>query len=66
VGDIIDWDEQKQAGKVNGHVPVIVKNIKSLVARKPAAVDYKGSTEMIVVTNGKVWGITCSRILTWY
>ncbi|KAK7014742.1 hypothetical protein VNI00_019294 [Paramarasmius palmivorus] len=62
-GDIIDWDEQKQAGKVNGHVPVIVKNIKSLISGKPAAVEYKGSTEMILVTNGKNSGLAYADVL---
>ena len=58
-GDIIDWDEQKQSGKVSmGHAPVVVKNILSFVEGKPVKAEYKGSLEIIAITNGKV-----SRIL---
>jgi NADH dehydrogenase FAD-containing subunit len=53
-GDIIDWDEQKQAGKVNAHAPVVAANVLSSVAGQTPTSNYKGSIEMIVVTNGKV------------
>ena len=60
VGDIIDWEEQKQAAKNAGHAAVVAKNVKAVLeGRKPTAV-YKGSYEIILVTVGKVCGIlTC-------
>lgn len=54
LGDIIDWKEQKQAAKCNGHVPVVAENVLSYLDDKPLAKDYKGSPEMIVITNGRV------------
>ena len=53
-GDIIEWAEQKQAIKTLGQAPVVVANILSSLAGKPPTARYKGSIEMIVVTNGKV------------
>ena len=53
-GDAIDWDEQKQAAKASGHTPVVVANLLSYVAGKPLQKRYKGSPEMIAVTDGKV------------
>jgi NADH dehydrogenase FAD-containing subunit len=53
-GDIIDWKEQKQAGKSGTHADVITANVLSLLAgQKPSKV-YKGSYELIVLTIGKV------------
>jgi apoptosis-inducing factor 2 len=52
--DVIDWPEQKQAGKANKQVPVVVANVLSYVANKPVIVDYKGMPEFMIVTNGKV------------
>ena len=54
LGDIIAWREQKQAGKLLGHVPVAVANIASFLAGTPQKKAYKGSTEMILVPIGKV------------
>lgn len=56
VGDIIDWKEQKQAAKANGHGPVVVANILNLLADRPARKEYGGFPEMIMITNGKVRG----------
>ena len=53
-GDIIDWPEQKQAGKTRGHASVVVPNVLSFLADQEPSKHYKGSPEMIVVTNGKV------------
>lgn len=54
-GDVIDWSEQKQAAKTASHAGVIVKNILSLLAGKSDALaEYKGSPELIFVTNGRV------------
>ncbi|KAK1228414.1 hypothetical protein PQX77_008551 [Marasmius sp. AFHP31] len=67
-GDIIDWDEQKTSAKASmGHAPVVVKNIVSFVNGKTPKAEYKGSFEILALTNGKdsglvylgiLWGIT--------
>jgi len=66
LADIIDWAEQKQAGKANNHAPIVVANVLSYLANKPLTSDYKGSPEIIIITNGKnsgaaylpwLWGI---------
>ncbi|KAF9051853.1 hypothetical protein BJ165DRAFT_1451704 [Panaeolus papilionaceus] len=62
-GDIIDWDEQKQAGKTATHAGVISKNIVAISRGKPASVIYKGSLDGIVITLGKTQGISFLRIL---
>jgi len=54
-GDIIEYPEQKQAGKYPGHSDVIVANMISLMSGKSAVKEYKGTFEGILVTNGKVW-----------
>jgi len=56
-GDIIDWDEQKQAGKVYGHGDVVVANTIALLEGKEAKSAYKGASEMIIVSNGKDGGV---------
>lgn len=53
-GDVIDWQEQKQAAKVAGHAGVIIANILSEIAGQTPTKQYKGSYELVVVTNGKV------------
>ena len=59
-GDIIDWPEQHQAAKTNGHSDVVATNVLSYVADKPLIKEYKGSPELIVVTNGKVRFVSLS------
>ena len=54
LGDIIDWDEQKQGGKTTGHSAVIVPNILSLLNGSKPQKQYKSGPEMILVTNGRV------------
>jgi NADH dehydrogenase FAD-containing subunit len=54
LGDIIDWKEQKQAAKALGHVSIVSNNVLSLVGLKSSFKDYKGSIEMIGLSNGKV------------
>lgn len=54
VGDIINWKEQKQAGKAIGHAGVVAANLVSFLDGKPQTKPYKGSPEMIVVPVGKV------------
>jgi len=55
-GDVLDWDEQSQAAKSTGHVSIVVGNVISVLEGKPTKEVYKGSTEMIVLTNGKKGG----------
>ncbi|KAF9244917.1 hypothetical protein BU15DRAFT_85760 [Melanogaster broomeanus] len=56
-GDVIDWVEQKQAVKTRGHAPVVAANVMSLLGGKEASKVYQGSTEMIVITNGRNGGM---------
>lgn len=54
LGDAIDWNEQKQAAKIPKHAPVVVNNVLFLLGQKKSLVQYKGTFELIVLTNGKV------------
>ena len=54
MGDIIDWNEQKQFMKVTGgHVPIVVNNVVAYLSGRKLK-HYKGSPEIISVTVGKV------------
>jgi len=66
LGDIIDWNEQKQAFKSYSHGSVITANILSLLNGSKAQKKYKTGPEVMIVTNGKnggamyigmLWGI---------
>ncbi|KAF9647860.1 FAD/NAD(P)-binding domain-containing protein [Thelephora ganbajun] len=66
LGDIIDWNEQKQLFKIGGHASVIMANILSLLSGSKPQKQYKTGPEVIVVTNGRggggmylgmLWGI---------
>jgi NADH dehydrogenase FAD-containing subunit len=63
IGDIIDWDEQKQAAKANVHANLIVPNVLSVLQDKAAQNKYKGSMEAIFVSNGKVSFLVYMRLL---
>ena len=52
-GDVIEWNEQKQAAKAGIHGRLIGNNILALLNGSKLK-DYKGGMEMIVATNGKV------------
>ena len=54
IGDILDWDEQKQLFKANGHSSVVTANILSQLGGSEPRKDYKTGPEMILITNGKV------------
>ncbi|KAH7927289.1 FAD/NAD(P)-binding domain-containing protein [Leucogyrophana mollusca] len=56
-GDIIEWKEQKQAAKTHGHASVVVANVLAYLSGKPVTKPYKGSFEMMVITNGKSGGM---------
>ncbi|KAJ7246329.1 FAD/NAD(P)-binding domain-containing protein [Mycena haematopus] len=66
LGDAINYAEQKQVMKASAHAAIVAGNIISHLAGKPLK-PYKGTPEMIIVTNGKnggkaylgfLWGIT--------
>lgn len=54
LGDIIDWNEQKQAAKTSGHSAVVVPNVLSLLNGSKLQKQYKSGPEMILLTNGRV------------
>jgi len=54
LGDILDWDEQKQLFKTSGQASVIAANILSVLGGSEPRKNYKSGPEMILVTNGKV------------
>ncbi|KJA15813.1 hypothetical protein HYPSUDRAFT_1066992 [Hypholoma sublateritium FD-334 SS-4] len=73
-GDIIEWKEQRQAGaKSPAHALVIAHNTLVLLgATKKAAIQYKGTKELILLVNGKnggagyfpiLWGVTIGNWL---
>ena len=53
-GDIIDWEEQKQAGKAIRHASVVAANITAFLQGQPFKKAYKGSLEIIMIPLGKV------------
>ncbi|KAJ2917714.1 hypothetical protein MD484_g2705, partial [Candolleomyces efflorescens] len=66
-GDVIEWNEQKQAGKASAHAPVIAKNVLAILANGTGTTDgltlYKGATEMIVTTVGRGGGVSYFGVL---
>lgn len=62
LGDIIDWQEQRQAAKIPAHVGVVTKNVLSLLRDRAATAEYKGSPEITVITLGPVR----TNIPSWY
>ncbi|KAF9528079.1 FAD/NAD-P-binding domain-containing protein [Crepidotus variabilis] len=73
MGDIIDWKEEKQAIKCLGHVKVMTTNTLALVTGNGNLKEYKSTTEMIALSNGKnggtsyigmLWGIILGDWLT--
>ncbi|RXW20583.1 hypothetical protein EST38_g5269 [Candolleomyces aberdarensis] len=63
IGDIIDWQEQKQAAKVHTHAGVVAKNVLSLLNGRPTSAEYKGSPEMAIITLGPTDGVAYLGIL---
>jgi len=66
IGDAINTVEQKQVMKTSAHAGIVAGNIVAYLSGK-ALTPYKGSSEMIVITNGRnggkgylgiLWGIT--------
>jgi len=61
-GDVIDWKEQKQAAKAGAHGALVAANVMAYLAGRPLK-NYKGSSEVIVITNGKKGGVAYIGIL---
>ncbi|KAF7436511.1 hypothetical protein PC9H_003344 [Pleurotus ostreatus] len=61
-GDILDIKEEKQVAKALGHVQVLTTNILASISNKPLK-PYKGSTELILITNGKGGGVAYLGVL---
>ncbi|KAI0049182.1 FAD/NAD-P-binding domain-containing protein [Auriscalpium vulgare] len=66
-GDAIEWKEQKQLAKYAAHSAVVVANVLSYLGGGTPSKEYKGSPELILITNGTkrglayvgmLWGIT--------
>ncbi|KAE9400383.1 FAD/NAD(P)-binding domain-containing protein [Gymnopus androsaceus JB14] len=61
LGDLIEWNEQKSAAKVQmGHAPIVTKNIQLYLQGSDVSKTgkkYKGSMEMIMVSNGRKSGM---------
>ena len=60
-GDVIEWKEQKQGAKASAHGVLAAGNILAFL-NKGKLKEYKGATEMILLSNGKVgrWFSICS------
>jgi len=54
LGDIVDWNEQKQAFKAGSHAPIVTANILSLLNGSKLQKRYKTGPEVILVSNGRV------------
>jgi NADH dehydrogenase FAD-containing subunit len=69
IGDAVDNTEQKQAAKAAAHAAIVGGNVIALLEGK-ALNPYKGSSEMIAITLGKVItsratyvGLACTDLL---
>jgi len=61
IGDVIDWEEQKQAAKAPKHAQIAAANILAQLKGGAPKTNYSGQPELIVITNGKVG---CSLLST--
>ncbi|KAH9891866.1 FAD/NAD-P-binding domain-containing protein [Cubamyces lactineus] len=55
-GDIIEWNEQKQAAKASTHATVVAANVASFLERRPYQKIYNGSYELILIPLGRTGG----------
>ncbi|KAI0042334.1 FAD/NAD(P)-binding domain-containing protein [Auriscalpium vulgare] len=62
-GDACDWKEEKQVAKAMFQEPIIVANILALLAGHAPPKQYKGTMEMIIVTNGRYRGVSYFNVL---
>lgn len=59
IGDVIDWDEQKQVFKAQRHADVAVANVLAMINGQAGNLkQYKGSPELIILVNGRNAGVT--------
>ncbi|KAH9962986.1 FAD/NAD-P-binding domain-containing protein [Russula dissimulans] len=58
IGDVTDWEEQKQAAKAPKHAQIAADNILSQLNGGAPKKTYSGQPEMIVLTNGKKYGVS--------
>lgn len=56
LGDIADLKEEKQVAKIDKHTPVVAMNIVALIKEGKTVKEYKGQSEVFVVTVGKKGG----------
>ncbi|TFK21470.1 FAD/NAD(P)-binding domain-containing protein [Coprinopsis marcescibilis] len=63
VGDIIDWEEQKQAAKTSAHAGVAAPNVLAVATGASLTKEYKGSMEGISITIGRSAGVSYVGIL---
>jgi NADH dehydrogenase FAD-containing subunit len=64
IGDIVDIQEQKQAAKVKAHADIVAENVLLVLGERPGELkEYKGSSELIVITNGRNGGVSYFGIL---
>lgn len=61
IGDVIDWEEQKQAAKAAKHAQIAATNIIAQLNDGAPKTNYSGQPELIIITNGKV---SCSPLST--
>ncbi|KAF8633590.1 hypothetical protein AX15_001383 [Amanita polypyramis BW_CC] len=62
LGDIVDWNEQKQLVKAAAHASIVVSNVEAYFSGHKMK-EYKGSPEMIAITVGKNGGVTYIGLL---
>jgi NADH dehydrogenase FAD-containing subunit len=54
IGDVIDWEEQKQAIKAPKHAQIAAANILAQLGGGTPKKIYSGQPENIIISNGKV------------
>lgn len=54
IGDVTNWEEQKQAAKAPKHAQIAAANILAQLSGKEPKKTYSGQPELIIITNGKV------------
>ena len=54
IGDVVDWEEQKQAAKAPKHAQIAAANILAQISGGAPKKNYSGQPELIIITNGKV------------
>ncbi|KAI0655398.1 FAD/NAD-P-binding domain-containing protein [Cubamyces menziesii] len=53
-GDVIEWNEQKQAVKASTHAIVVAANVINFLECKPYKKTYKGNYELILIPLGRI------------